>query len=234
MPVDHLSLRGFRSYRELEVDFPAGPQVVVGDNAAGKTNLLEAMVVLSQGGSHRTDIGPGAHHLGRAPRAPRRGRRRGTHRGRAARRRHHARCPEAGQGERGAAPDVGAQRRPPCGRVRTRGYAARRRLSVAAPRLPRYPRGAAHGPRGGIHGNVRTCPHPAQQPPATHPGGGRRARRAALLGRGPAGGGRPHPPVARRDPGRARRPPGRRPCRDRARGRVAHDALRLQRGSRGG
>jgi DNA replication and repair protein RecF len=54
MPVDHLSLRGFRSYRELEVDFPAGPQVVVGDNAAGKTNLLEAMVVLSQGGSHRT------------------------------------------------------------------------------------------------------------------------------------------------------------------------------------
>ena len=54
MPVDHLSIRGFRSYRELEVDFPGGPQVVVGDNAAGKTNLLEAMVVLSQGSSHRT------------------------------------------------------------------------------------------------------------------------------------------------------------------------------------
>ena len=54
MPVDHLDIRGFRSYRELEVDFPGGPQVVVGDNAAGKTNLLEAMVVLSQGTSHRT------------------------------------------------------------------------------------------------------------------------------------------------------------------------------------
>ena len=54
MPVDHLSIRGFRSYRELDVDFPGGPQVVVGHNAAGKTNLLEAMVVLSQGGSHRT------------------------------------------------------------------------------------------------------------------------------------------------------------------------------------
>ncbi len=54
MPVDHLSIRGFRSYRELEVSFPGGPQVVVGHNAAGKTNLLEAMVVLSQGGSHRT------------------------------------------------------------------------------------------------------------------------------------------------------------------------------------
>ena len=54
MPVHHLSLRGFRSYRDLEVDFPGGPQVVVGRNAAGKTNLLEAMVVLSQGSSHRT------------------------------------------------------------------------------------------------------------------------------------------------------------------------------------
>ncbi len=54
MPVDHLSIRGFRSYRELDIDFPGGPQVVVGHNAAGKTNLLEAMVVLSQGGSHRT------------------------------------------------------------------------------------------------------------------------------------------------------------------------------------
>ncbi len=54
MPVDHLSIRGFRSYRELEVDFLGGPQVVVGHNAAGKTNLLEAMVVLSQGNSHRT------------------------------------------------------------------------------------------------------------------------------------------------------------------------------------
>jgi DNA replication and repair protein RecF len=28
--------------------------VVVGHNAAGKTNLLEAMLVLSRGGSHRT------------------------------------------------------------------------------------------------------------------------------------------------------------------------------------
>lgn len=54
MSLDHLSLRGFRSYQELEVDFAAGPQVIVGDNAAGKTNLVESIVVLSQGGSHRT------------------------------------------------------------------------------------------------------------------------------------------------------------------------------------
>jgi DNA replication and repair protein RecF len=52
--VSHLSLRDFRSYAELEVDFPGGPQVVVGQNAAGKTNLLEALVVLAEGHSHRT------------------------------------------------------------------------------------------------------------------------------------------------------------------------------------
>jgi DNA replication and repair protein RecF len=52
--VSHLSLRDFRSYAELEIDLPAGPQVVVGPNAAGKTNLLEALVVLAQGHSHRT------------------------------------------------------------------------------------------------------------------------------------------------------------------------------------
>ncbi len=54
MHVRHLSLAGFRSYERLEVDFPEGPQVVVGPNAAGKTNLLESLVVLSRGGSHRT------------------------------------------------------------------------------------------------------------------------------------------------------------------------------------
>jgi DNA replication and repair protein RecF len=52
--IRHLSLSGFRSYRSLEVDFPVGPQVVVGPNAAGKTNLLESLVVLSRGTSHRT------------------------------------------------------------------------------------------------------------------------------------------------------------------------------------
>ena len=54
MHVRHLSLAGFRSYRQLEVDLPDGPQVIVGPNAAGKTNLLESLVVLSRGGSHRT------------------------------------------------------------------------------------------------------------------------------------------------------------------------------------
>lgn len=54
MRVERLSLVGFRSYPALDVTFPDGPQVVVGRNAAGKTNLLEALVVLALGHSHRT------------------------------------------------------------------------------------------------------------------------------------------------------------------------------------
>ena len=37
MRVERLSLTGFRSYRPLDITFPAGPLVVVGRNAAGKT-----------------------------------------------------------------------------------------------------------------------------------------------------------------------------------------------------
>ncbi len=53
MRVDQLLLAGFRSYSALAAEFPAGPQVVVGDNATGKTNLLESLVVLGTGRSHR-------------------------------------------------------------------------------------------------------------------------------------------------------------------------------------
>jgi DNA replication and repair protein RecF len=54
MPVRSLSLDGFRSYQHLTLDFGDGPHVVVGRNAAGKTNLVEALVVLSTGRSHRS------------------------------------------------------------------------------------------------------------------------------------------------------------------------------------
>lgn len=58
MPVRTLTLDGFRSYEHLEVNFGEGPQVVVGRNAAGKTNLVEALVVLSTGRSHRSSSDP--------------------------------------------------------------------------------------------------------------------------------------------------------------------------------
>ena len=53
MRVDHLALTTFRSYGALDVSFPAGPQVIVGPNATGKTNLLESLAVLGGGRSHR-------------------------------------------------------------------------------------------------------------------------------------------------------------------------------------
>jgi DNA replication and repair protein RecF len=51
--VDRVTLTGFRSYGALDLHFGEGPQVIVGDNAAGKTNLIEAIVLLARGISHR-------------------------------------------------------------------------------------------------------------------------------------------------------------------------------------
>lgn len=54
MRVSRLALQDFRSYETLDASFDPGVNLIVGDNAQGKTNLLEAMVYLSQGGSYRT------------------------------------------------------------------------------------------------------------------------------------------------------------------------------------
>jgi DNA replication and repair protein RecF len=56
--VKELRLTDFRSYAELRAAFPPGPQVIVGPNAVGKTNLLEALSVLALGHSHRTRADP--------------------------------------------------------------------------------------------------------------------------------------------------------------------------------
>jgi DNA replication and repair protein RecF len=49
-----LVVRDLRGYAELDVAFGPGPQLVWGPNAAGKTSLLEAIVLLAWGRSHRT------------------------------------------------------------------------------------------------------------------------------------------------------------------------------------
>jgi DNA replication and repair protein RecF len=49
-----LSVRDLRGYAELDAVFPPGPQLVWGPNAAGKTSLLEAIVLAAWGRSHRT------------------------------------------------------------------------------------------------------------------------------------------------------------------------------------
>ena len=52
--LDSISIQGLRSYASLEARFGPGPQLIVGPNAAGKTTLLEAIVLLAWGRSHRT------------------------------------------------------------------------------------------------------------------------------------------------------------------------------------
>jgi len=51
--VAHLSLTDFRNYAHAEVDLAAGPNVFVGRNGQGKTNLVESLGYLSTLGSHR-------------------------------------------------------------------------------------------------------------------------------------------------------------------------------------
>ena len=54
MRIDRLQLQNFRCYENLTAEFDPGVNLIVGDNAQGKTNLLESIVYLSQGGSYRT------------------------------------------------------------------------------------------------------------------------------------------------------------------------------------
>ena len=56
MRVTHLSLTDFRNYEHAEVELPAGPNLFVGSNGQGKTNLVESLVFLSTGSSHRTPL----------------------------------------------------------------------------------------------------------------------------------------------------------------------------------
>ncbi len=58
--LQNLLLRNFRNFVHLEVNFSSGVNVICGDNAQGKTNLLEAIYFLSTGRSFRT---LNLHHL---------------------------------------------------------------------------------------------------------------------------------------------------------------------------
>lgn len=54
MLIRHLSLTNYRNYARLEVDLPAGPVLLLGDNAQGKTSLLEAIYYLAMARSPHT------------------------------------------------------------------------------------------------------------------------------------------------------------------------------------
>src|SRR5437868_13905501 len=46
-------LQKFRSYIDSSFEFSAGVNIIVGPNASGKTNLLEAILVIATGKSYR-------------------------------------------------------------------------------------------------------------------------------------------------------------------------------------
>lgn len=52
--LDSLSLLDLRGYAHLDIALGPGPHIVWGPNAAGKTSLVEAIVLLARGRSHRT------------------------------------------------------------------------------------------------------------------------------------------------------------------------------------
>jgi DNA replication and repair protein RecF len=54
MSLSRLSLRDFRCFAALELDLGPRANLILGDNASGKTSLLEAIFFLSRGRSFRT------------------------------------------------------------------------------------------------------------------------------------------------------------------------------------
>lgn len=53
MIIESIELKNYRNYRELHMDFSPGTNILYGDNAQGKTNILEAVYVCGTTKSHR-------------------------------------------------------------------------------------------------------------------------------------------------------------------------------------
>lgn len=56
MKLKRLQLTNFRNYDALDLAFDDGLTIITGENAQGKTNLLEAIFLLAMAKSHRTNL----------------------------------------------------------------------------------------------------------------------------------------------------------------------------------
>ena len=54
MRVNSLKVKNFRNYSELEVEFDCKRNIIIGENAQGKTNLIEAIYLCAFARSFRT------------------------------------------------------------------------------------------------------------------------------------------------------------------------------------
>jgi DNA replication and repair protein RecF len=52
--IKHISLKDFRNYEHEEIDLNNGVNIFYGQNAQGKTNIIESIYLLSTGKSHRS------------------------------------------------------------------------------------------------------------------------------------------------------------------------------------
>ena len=55
MKINSIILENFRNYRNLELDFDESRNIIVGENAQGKTNLVEAIYLTAFARSFRTN-----------------------------------------------------------------------------------------------------------------------------------------------------------------------------------
>ncbi|MFT8424895.1 MAG: DNA replication/repair protein RecF [Liquorilactobacillus sp.] len=55
MYLKELTLKNFRNYYDISLEFSPQINILIGENAQGKTNLLEAIYVLAMARSHRTN-----------------------------------------------------------------------------------------------------------------------------------------------------------------------------------
>ena len=53
MIIKSLELQNFRNYNTLQLDFDNGTNIFYGDNAQGKTNILEAIFMTATTKSHK-------------------------------------------------------------------------------------------------------------------------------------------------------------------------------------
>jgi len=53
MYVESIALKNFRNYKELDINFSKNINILYGDNAQGKTNILEAIYIAATTKSHR-------------------------------------------------------------------------------------------------------------------------------------------------------------------------------------
>ena len=54
MYIKELALTNFRNYEELNISLDKGINIFKGDNAQGKTNILESIYLCATARSHRT------------------------------------------------------------------------------------------------------------------------------------------------------------------------------------